>query len=100
MHSLQSLHIKIGFSPQNRRKAALTQGLWFEELKRIGREGTLRVFEVEVNWPRLGHWGPLGDVLAVPGVEDEDEDEDEAELGFRLVRTGFRIDEFVNSDGV
>ena len=65
MERLQELRVKIGFSPQNAERAALMEGLWFEELRRVGRvrefEGRgLRGFEVGVNWQRTEYWDGRG----------------------------------------
>ena len=52
MEGFQELRIEIGFSWENHRKAALTEGIWFEQLARVGRQG-IGVYNVEVNWPAV-----------------------------------------------
>ena len=63
------MRVSIEFQRENWRRAGKTEGIWFEELKRVGREKDLKTFDVEVNWPRV-------------------EDNEEVDLPFNLSRLG------------
>ena len=52
MEGLRELRVSIEFQRENWRRASKAEGIWFEELKRVGREKALKRFDVEVNWPR------------------------------------------------
>lgn len=67
------MRVGIEFQRENWRRAGKTEGIWFEELKRVGREKGLKTFDVEVNWP---------------AVEDNEEDD----LPFNLLRLGHQIE--------
>ena len=69
LEGLRELRVSIEFQRENWRRAGKTEGIWFEELKRVGREKDLKTFDVEVNWP---------------GVEDSEE----VDLPFKLSRLG------------
>lgn len=51
LEGLRELGVSIEFPRSNWRRAGKTEGIWFEELKRVGREKALKRFDVEVNWP-------------------------------------------------
>ena len=51
MEGLRELRVSIEFQRENWRRAGKTEGIWFEELKRVGKEKALKRFDVEVNWP-------------------------------------------------
>ena len=73
LEGLRELRVGIEFQRENWRRAGKTEGIWFEELKRVGREKGLKTFDVEVNWP---------------AVEDNEEDD----LPFNLLRLGHQIE--------
>ena len=73
LEGLRELRVSIEFQKENWRRAGKTEGIWFEELKRVGREKGLKRFDVEVNWP---------------GLEEEEDD-----LPFNLLRLGHQDEE-------
>ncbi len=52
LEGLRDLRISLEFQRENWRRAGKTEGILFEELKRVGRGKRLKRFDVEVNWPR------------------------------------------------
>ena len=50
MQGLRELKVMIGFSVENRAKAACVERVWFEGLRKVGVGREMRVFEVWVNW--------------------------------------------------
>ena len=80
LKGLRELRVSIEFQRENWRRAGKTEGIWFEELKRVGREKGLKRFDVEVNWP---------------GVEGNEEDD----FTFNLSRTGHDSEGFGHALG-
>ena len=73
LEGLQELRVSIEFQKENWRRAAKTEGIWFEELKRVGRGKGLKTFDVEVNWPAV-------------------EENEEFDLPFNLSRLGHQYE--------